>query len=415
VSNSNFNHLWSSAVDIRPTAHENTITNNQITNTGEVFVTSGAVQMTETWGNAISHNLIQNVPRFGIAETNYDPGIKSGSNTISDNQILHSGQKTPDTGAIYVYSHDDPGALGDTIANNKIVDAGGLGTNAKGFMAGQYMSAGIYLDDFASNAHVTGNFVDGTWFGGVYVHGGTNNVITDNTLVHNNQVGIQLNPVDGKAMTGTVVQGNIVTLPTSAGENVLDVVPSTVDPHNISGNIYVGTASQAMAGDMSLAAWQARGGDAGSTVVTDPGFTNAAGGDYSLKAGSYGLTHGFLQLPWAVMGGATEVAASPSTSLPADPSTTPAAPTPPVSTSPTDPVTTSPTPHCTTGAHAPLSARPVSQLRPHRPAMTPGFRRLGRRDCLQPICNRRHSISTPTHMVLMARCWLVPTPPRKRR
>jgi parallel beta-helix repeat protein len=327
VSNSSFTHLWSSAIDLTPETGQNTVTNNIISHTGEVFRTGGAVEITESWGNTISHNTIDNVPRFGVEETNYDPNIKSGSNTIEYNKLTHTGQQTPDVGAIYVYSHDDPGALGDTIRYNSIVDAGGLGTNGSGFMPGQYMSAGIYMDDFASNAQIYGNFVQGTWFGGVYLHGGANNNVWGNTLVDNNQVGIQLFPIDDKPMTGTSVHGNIVTLPTDDGQNVVDVDPSLVDPHAIHDNIFVGKASQAQVGEMSLSAWKAMGGGTGTTIVADPGFANAGAGDYSLKDGSYALSHGYTQLPWSDMG-ATHAASAPAPTSPApdpvsDPSPTP--------------------------------------------------------------------------------------------
>lgn len=349
ISNSSFTHLWSSAVDLTPETSQNTVTNNTISHTGEVFRTGGAVTITESWGNTISHNTIDNVPRFGIEETNYDPSIKSGSNIVEYNQLTHTGQQTPDVGAIYVYSHDDPGALGDTIRYNSVVDAGGLGTNGDGFMPGQFMSAGIYMDDFASNAQIYGNFVQGTWFGGVYLHGGSNNSVWGNTLVGNSEVGIQLFPIDDKPMTGTEVHGNIVTLPTHVGENVVDVDPSLVDPQDIHDNIFVGDAAQAQVGEMSLSAWKAMGGGAGTTVVTDPGFTDPGAGDYSLKDGSYALSHGYTQLPWSDMGSTQTVLPQTPTSPVPDPVSDPT-PTPdPVSdsapTTPPDPVSDSaPTP-----------------------------------------------------------------------
>jgi hypothetical protein len=66
--------------------------------------------------------------------------------------ILHSGQQTNDVCAIYVYSGPDLNALGDIIRYNNIVDTGGLGTTASGFIAAPYLSAGVYLDDLVSNA-----------------------------------------------------------------------------------------------------------------------------------------------------------------------------------------------------------------------------------------------------------------------
>jgi parallel beta-helix repeat protein len=338
VANSDFNHIWAAAIDLRPGTHETTVTNNHITHSGEVFRTSGAVQMAETWGNTISHNLIQDVPRFAIGETNWDSGMKSGSNVIEYNEIARSGQETPDVGAIYIYSGGDPGSVGDIIRYNTINDAGGLGTNANGFINGRYMSAGIYLDDFASNSQIYGNFVKGTWFGGVYLHGGANNDVWGNTLVDNVEVGIQLFPIDGKSMAGTKIHGNIVTLPTHNGENVLDVNPSLLNPRDIHDNIYVGNASNALFEGKSLASWQGSGGDIGSTIVADPGFANAAGGDYSLKGGAYALSHGYKQLPWSDIGMTSDVSATPAPTPTPTPDPTPElTPDPVVDPTPTVP------------------------------------------------------------------------------
>jgi parallel beta-helix repeat protein len=324
IANSEFNHIWSTAIELASTSHENFVSNNRITHSGEVFRTTGAVQMEETWGNTISHNLVQDVPRFAIAEINWSPGDKSGGNTIEYNQILRAGQETPDVGAIYAYSGEDPGALGDIIRFNEINDAGGLATNGSGFVNGRYMSAGIYLDDLASNAQIYGNFVKGTWFGGVYLHGGANNDVWGNTLVDNTEVGIQLNPVDGKSMAGTKVHGNIVTLPAHVGENVIDLDPSLVNAQDFYNNIYVGASSQALIDGRPLSSWQSLGGDKGSSVVSDPGFSSTAGGDYSLKAGSYALSHGFTDLPWNDMGMTSDASPTPSPTPTPTPIPTPA-------------------------------------------------------------------------------------------
>ena len=128
--------------------------------------------MVETRANTISHNFIHEVPRFGIAESNYTSVLPSGGNVIEYNTILHSGQGTPDVGAIYVYSHDDPNPLGNTIRYNTIINTGGLNAVDGVFVPGNDFSAGIYLDDFTSNAQISGNFISGAVFGGVYLHGG---------------------------------------------------------------------------------------------------------------------------------------------------------------------------------------------------------------------------------------------------
>ena len=360
ISNNDFNHLWSEAVDLTPSTHENTVTNNTISNTGEVFATSGAIQMDETWGNTITHNTIQNVPRFGIAENNYDPSQKSGGNNISYNAILNSGQETPDVGAIYLYSHLDPNALGDTIDYNDIVNPGGLNTTKGAFIAGNDLGNGIYLDDYASNATIKGNFIQGASFAGVYLHGGANNSVTDNFILNNGKYGVELNQID-KAMTGTSVKNNIIQV-SADGDNTVDLDPSYVSRSAVADNTYYSpTGAQPDIADVSYSAWRAAGGDAGSIVTSNPGFTNAAAGNYSLTSNAAALADGVVNLPWSQMGasgststgsgsttttgstsGSTTGSTSGSSTSPPPVVTSPV--TPPVVTTPSDPVATAPDP-----------------------------------------------------------------------
>jgi parallel beta-helix repeat protein len=150
---------------------------------------------------------------------------------------LHSGQQTSDVGAIYVYSGYDSTALGDTIRYNTIIDTDGLGTNSSVFIAGQYWSAGIYLDDFTRNEKIYGNFIEGTTWG-VLLHGGNNNDVWGNTIVGNQDYALELQAIKGTSMAGNMVHNNIIELPSTAGPTIyLD--PSLVNPTNFYNNIYV--------------------------------------------------------------------------------------------------------------------------------------------------------------------------------
>ena len=305
ISNNDFSHVWSAAVTLEYGTSNNLVTNNSITNSNEVFVGLGAIFMDESLGNTISHNLIQNVSGAGISEVNYNPSKSSGGNTIEYNSILHSGQQTNDVGAIYAYSGPDLNALGDIIRYNNIVDTGGLGTTASGFIAGQYLSAGVYLDNLVSNAQVYGNFIQGTGYAGVQVHGGNNDNVWGNIIVGDQGQGVRLDAIDANSMAGDQVHGNIIQVNSdpnidtisSASGTPLTAIPSTVyqniyySPSGISLHIEGKTFSQ----------WQAAGGDLGSVVTTNPGFVNPPS-NYSLIPGSLALTDGFTNLPWAQMG-----------------------------------------------------------------------------------------------------------------
>lgn len=298
ITGNSFEHIWSSAVALTPRTSGNTISNNVIDHSNEVFVQFGAIDMIESAKNIVDHNTISNVSRFGIAENNYDPNIASGGNTIEYNSITQAGQQTPDVGGIYLFSAMDPGAAGDTIRYNSVVDTIGLNTKDGGFA--ENWSSGIYLDNLASNAQIYGNFVSGTSFAGIYIHGGSGNKIHDNTVLDSERYGVTLTRVDGFGMSGNETYHNVLE---AAGDRGNTIDTDQTDPKLIHHNVYLTNGSgQISVADMSLSAFQARGGDAGSQVTSDAVFVNAAAGDYSFSAGSAAAALGIASVPFGSIG-----------------------------------------------------------------------------------------------------------------
>jgi parallel beta-helix repeat protein len=335
VSGNSFEHVWSSAVAMTAGTSGNHVTNNVIDRSGEVFVQFGAIDMQESAQNQIDHNTITNVPRFGIAEINYDPGNPSGGNVIEYNDIRHSGQQTPDVGAIYLFSGDDSGAAGDTIRYNNIVDAGGLNTQDGGFA--ENWSSGIYLDNMASNAQIYGNFVQGTTFAGVYVHGGSGNQIHDNTLLDNGKYGVSTVVADDLPIAGNQVYQNFIQV-SADGSNTIDT--DQTDPRLIHDNVYYNpNGAKLTVADLSLAGFQQRGGDAGSVMTDQAGFADAGAGDYSFTSGSVAQARGIEAAPFGSIGASLS-------GLPADvevPVTPPSGgDKPPVAPQPEQPATENP-------------------------------------------------------------------------
>lgn len=340
LSGNSFEHIWSSAIAMTAGTSGNQVTNNVIDRSGEVFVQFGAIDMQESAQNQIAHNTITNVPRFGIAEINYDSGNPSGGNIIEYNDVRHSGQQTPDVGAIYLFSGDDSGAAGDTIRYNNIVDAGGLNTQAGGFA--ENWSSGIYLDNMASNAQIYGNFVQGTTFAGVYIHGGSGNQIHDNTLLDNGTYGISTVTADDFAIDGNEVYRNFIQV-SADGSNTIDTDQS--DPGLIHDNVYYNPdGGELTIADLALAAFQQRGGDAGSVVTDQAGFADAGAGDYSFLAGSVAQQHGIETAPFGSIGSSL-AGALPEVGTPVTPPVAPepAPPVvPPVTVEPEQPTTVIP-------------------------------------------------------------------------
>ena len=334
LAGNSFEHIWSSAIAMTAGTSGNHVTNNVIDRSGEVFVQFGAIDMQESAQNQIDHNTITNVPRFGIAEINYDSGNPSGGNIIEYNDVRHSGQQTPDVGAIYLFSGDDSGAAGDTIRYNNIVDAGGLNTQAGGFA--ENWSSGIYLDNMASNAQIYGNFVQGTTFAGVYIHGGSGNQIYDNTLLDNGTFGISTVVADDFAMDGNEVYRNFIQV-SADGNNTIDT--DQTDPGLIHDNVYYNpNGGELTIADLALSAFQQRGGDVGSVVTDQAGFADAEAGDYSFLSGSVAQQHGIESAPFGSIGSSL-AGALPGVGTPVTPPVPQQPVVPPVTAEPETPVT----------------------------------------------------------------------------
>lgn len=373
VSGNSFEHTWSSAIAMTAGTSDNRVTNNTVDHSNEVFVQYGSIDMTESAGNQIDHNTITNVPRFGISEVNYDPDNASGGNTIEYNDIRHSGQQTPDTGAIYLFSADDSGADGSTIRYNTIVDTGGTNTKDGGFA--EDWSSGIYLDNMASNAQIYGNFVQGTTFSGILIHGGSNNDIHDNTLVDNGKYGISVIVADDNPISGNEVYQNFIEV-SEDGSNTIDT--DQTDPGLIHDNVYYNPDGRDLTvADVSLTNFQRQGGDTGSVVTTEAGFVDAAGGDYRFTSGSAAQAQGVDSAPFDSVG-STLAGTSPDTpsggGSETPPATSepdqPAAETPPVTAEPETPAEETPTTPAT-GSETPVSTQPDTAQSETPSAQTP--------------------------------------------
>ena len=304
VSNNTLGETWGAAIKVGQGTSQNLITQNTIQNSNTVFATSGAIELENTVNNTISHNNIQNVPRFGIAD--FQTSGKVGANLIQYNTVVNSGLATDDGGAIYAYAGTNSSALGDTIAYNKVINPVFLGTNSSGFIpGGSHWSVGIYMDTGTSNEKIYGNFVSGGTVGGIYLSGGDNNQVYNNIVTATHQasdgglgMGILLGGFGNTTpMLNNQVHNNIIQVPT--GASALYISNGIVSPSAIYSNTYYGGSSSALQiTNMSLSQWQAQGGDKGSTFVTDPGFADAAHNNFALLPGSVALTHGFQDLPW---------------------------------------------------------------------------------------------------------------------
>ncbi|MDP3012714.1 MAG: right-handed parallel beta-helix repeat-containing protein, partial [Candidatus Subteraquimicrobiales bacterium] len=155
--------------------------------TGNTFHDNGAVEigsgeggsgvLSTTVGSVISYNHVYNEPRIGIML------YAANDNIIEYNNVHDINLKTEDTGSIYTIS-ENCAQRGHIIRNNYIKGSGGLGVSGGKIFTPNY-SWGIYLDNGADGMRIQGNTIVDTYRGAVYVNGGGNNIIENNTFVEN--------------------------------------------------------------------------------------------------------------------------------------------------------------------------------------------------------------------------------------
>lgn len=149
--------------------------NNYIHHTGEYFTEGFGIE-TYGVGSIVSHNVVKETPRSAIF-------YEGQSHLIDYNSIANVMKITDDGGAIYGYSVQMwMGLYNTTIQFNYI-------TNSRGF--GYYSSAygtpseasGIYVDSMQSGVNIIGNIVSDTSSAGVFLNGGSFNLVSNN-IVH---------------------------------------------------------------------------------------------------------------------------------------------------------------------------------------------------------------------------------------
>ena len=129
-------------------------------------------------GNRVSHNLIHDSPRHGIVASGND-------HVIEYNHIRHVNTETEDTAGFYLCSATYGWmARGTVIRYNYFHDILGFGWNRQARRwESPHRAHGIYIDDSVSGTHIHGNITLRTAGAGVYVHGGSDNLIENNILV----------------------------------------------------------------------------------------------------------------------------------------------------------------------------------------------------------------------------------------
>ncbi len=313
------------------TAGESRAENNYVHHTGIFRKNSTGINCAGV-GNTISHNLIHSVPRTGIS-------FDGNDHVIEYNHVHHVNQETQDSGVIYTCARDWT-KRGNIVRFNYVHDSGGYGRNtATDNWKTPFYTWGIYLDDWTSGTSVYGNVVARSYYGGVVVHAGRDNIIENNIILNGllEQVRFQdwpptnpllpgmykkiqemgytrypdlasiKDPTTGAQMAGNKFLRNIVYY--TSKNSTLYYVSKTI---NVSQNVYdyntvyndgrspiipyVGklTAHQ-------WETWKEQGPDKNS-IVADPLLRDAANDNVELLPNSPALKQGFKPIPFDKIG-----------------------------------------------------------------------------------------------------------------
>jgi hypothetical protein len=150
-------------------------------------------------GTLVSRNVIEHTGFAGIIFDTTADGDLSNI-VISKNSVTDTCRVQRDCGAIYINGRSRR-SLGAIIEGNEVENFGPVGNETKG----------IYLDDWMSGAIVRRNRILGQGTYAFQIHGGSDNIITNNKVdVLGKFILYQNNDSRGiRAMSGNIFRGNI--------------------------------------------------------------------------------------------------------------------------------------------------------------------------------------------------------------
>ena len=287
---------------------------------------AGIVASTVSHSNFTDNN-ITGTPRWGIAIRSNGDSISYG-NRVERNRLVDLARSTRDLGGL---SFIGEGHTGTLVRHNCVRRAVGLDTDPSGKFNTPFYTWGIYLDNWSSNFTVDSNIFHTNVLGGIFVHGGSNNTITNNIAFNSSNASMpplgahghcaassgvlfgamRSGPTFFGVLTDNTWRRNIVLAAAGPGAQPMAIVETSEHWLNFSKhfgqgfgathNTYWSPISDLRAApDVtplgSWKAWQAAGHDAQSRIA-DPLFIDPENGNFGLRPGSPALKSGFVPLP----------------------------------------------------------------------------------------------------------------------
>ncbi|CAO3459878.1 hypothetical protein [Azospirillum argentinense] len=301
VEENTIEHTGRHGIDLNSGSNANSVRYNTLRHIGVVTKYVHAIGAQGVNDNVIAHNDIRHSARYGISIKDWLAPNPNFRNRIEHNRVVDTLLETADGGAIEMLGRSKT-ASDTVIRGNHVEGCRGVGTNASGAYIENFKGFGIYLDDKTSSVTVSHNFIIGASWASVYVHGGDNNVVTNNVAVCASEtedfIRIEwMGSAGGDAgrPVNTQVAKNVIycTTPVTTYWTILSSVG------HVWGANQVYNSQPFYPGPQPIDA------------VGDPLFTNRAGGDYSLQATSPAFAIGITDLDWARIGIDTPLSAAP--------------------------------------------------------------------------------------------------------
>ena len=183
----------------------NTVQNNRISDTGQVFPGAVGIWIGQAYDATVSNNFIHDTSYTGISvgwTWGFGPAA-SGRHTISNNLLVNiGGARLSDQGGIYTL-----GTLtGTVISGNVIREVRAYPAYGPGPTGGAW---GIYNDEGTSGVVVENNIVVGTDSGGYHLNKGRANSVRNNLFAGGTTGEVRLSQLDSGAPQATL-DGNIL-------------------------------------------------------------------------------------------------------------------------------------------------------------------------------------------------------------
>lgn len=328
IANSHFSHLGQTGVaasgggDRQPSHCQ--IVNNSMEHVGEILSSAAGVVASTLSHSVIAGNNISFSSRWGIAVRSQGSDISYG-NLIERNKLFNLALTTRDLGGL---SFIGLGDAGTTVRYNCVRDVIGLDSDPSGRIWRGFFTWALYLDNWSTNYTIMSNILRSAVLGGIFVHGGSNNMLVNNVLFNNSNRTMPTGTIPGfgfpdgaQGLLLGIMRGN--GPPPMNNKVIHNIVLQSADQSHseaviwtsqikmwanvskkltIDRNIYYSPGRKLakmakLTPSGTWAAWQAAGWDVGSTVDIDPLFAAPDRGDFRLSPASPALRTGFIPLP----------------------------------------------------------------------------------------------------------------------